>query len=109
MTTTKLLNGNPTSYSVLSNRYSAIDEYVGGDAYNFIIGAVLVGSKITGMMTLKALFIVGGALCASFGVAFMLYRPLPANAFDAGCSSGEGIPDAPVKADDSLRTASDNT
>ena len=64
-----------TTFSILDGRdnYSAIKEYVGGDAYNYIIGASLVGGRISGVFAMKAIFIsVGilifcaGLICLSF-------------------------------------------
>lgn len=71
LTTYESLNGNSTDYHVFDNKYSSIDEYVGGDAYNYIIGATLVAGKIAGIMTTKAIFIVGGAICICFGLTLM--------------------------------------
>lgn len=34
LTTYEILDGEKTEYSIFDDRYSAIDEYVGGDAYN---------------------------------------------------------------------------
>ena len=73
LTTFKILDGETSEHNyAFDNKYSAIDEYVGGDAYNYIIGASLVGSKITGVMSAKAILVVGGLICFSFGMAFML-------------------------------------
>ena len=58
---------------MLDNKYSASDEYVGGDAYNFIIGASLVAGRISGTMTTKAIMIVSGVLCVTLGLTLMLY------------------------------------
>lgn len=69
LTTRESLDGVSTAYYVLGNSYSAIDEYVGGDAYNYIIGATLVAAKITGAMTARAIFIVGGLICFALGCA----------------------------------------
>lgn len=69
LTTLKSLDGVSTAYYALGNSYSAIDEYVGGDAYNYIIGATLVAAKITGAMTARAIFIVGGLICFALGFA----------------------------------------
>ncbi len=69
LTTQESLDGVSTAYYVLGNSYSAIDEYVGGDAYNYIIGATLVAAKITGAMTARAIFIVGGLICFALGLA----------------------------------------
>lgn len=46
---------------------SYIDKYVGGDAYNYIIGANLVGSRITGIIVAKAILISIGLLISSLG------------------------------------------
>ncbi|MDE6111766.1 MAG: hypothetical protein K2F65_07615 [Eubacterium sp.] len=59
-----------TTYSLLDGEkskngkyyYSSIEEYVGGDAYNYIIGASLIGGKIAGTMSMKSIFIAGGIL-----------------------------------------------
>lgn len=74
LTTRASLDGAGTAYYVFDNKYSAIDEYVGGDAYNYIIGATLVAGKISGAMTTKAIFIVGGALCLCFGLTFRMLQ-----------------------------------
>lgn len=50
---------------------SHIERYVGGDAYNYIIGANLVGAEITGVMIQKAVFIVSGVLLFFFGIALI--------------------------------------
>lgn len=47
---------------------SKIEEYVGGDAYNYIIGASLVGSQIAGAMIQKAIYISVGLLIISLGI-----------------------------------------
>ena len=74
LTTFELLDGESTEQYVFDNKYSAIDEYVGGDAYNFIIGASLVAGKISGTMTTKAIMIVSGVLCVTLGLTLMLYQ-----------------------------------
>ena len=50
------------------DKYSVIDEYVGGDAYNYIIGASLVGGEIAGAKTQKAIFISVGLLIICLGL-----------------------------------------
>lgn len=50
------------------DNYSVIDEYVGGDAYNYIIGASLVAGKISGILTMKAIFISVGVLIFCIGL-----------------------------------------
>ncbi len=74
LTTYKILDGTTTEYHVFDNKYSSIDEYIGGDAYNYIIGASLVAGKISGTMTTKAIFIVGGVICICFGMTLMLLQ-----------------------------------
>ncbi len=68
LTTYKFMNGESAGGYAFDNKYSSIDEYVGGDAYNFIIGASLVGGKIAGMIAAKAVAMVGGAICICFGM-----------------------------------------
>ncbi len=65
--------------SKYAKEYSHIDEYVGGDAYNFIIGAALVGGEIAGAKTQKAVFITGGLLIASMG-ALVYFKDRPEGA-----------------------------
>lgn len=72
LTTYKFMNGESASGYAFDNKYSSIDEYVGGDAYNFIIGASLVGGKIAGMIAAKAVAMVGGAICICFGVTLRM-------------------------------------
>ncbi|MCD7907448.1 MAG: hypothetical protein LUH04_07155 [Clostridium sp.] len=43
-------------------------EYVGGDAYNFIIGASLVGAKVSGVTTTKAIYISAGLIIFCMGL-----------------------------------------
>ena len=74
LTTYSFMNGENTDNYVFDNKYSAIDEYVGGDAYNYIIGASLVAGKISGTTTAKAVFFVGGALCLCFGVTWKMLQ-----------------------------------
>lgn len=59
-----------TTYRSLAGEagYSYIEEYVGGDAYNYIIGASLVAGHIAGTLTMKAVFVVGGALASCIGL-----------------------------------------
>lgn len=68
LTTYESMDGRKTSVFVFDDKYSAIDEYVGGDAYNYIIGASLVAGKISGTIAAKAIFIVGGTLCFCIGI-----------------------------------------
>ena len=58
-----------TTYSFLGDSdYSVIEEYVGGDAYNYIIGAALVAGEIAGVMIQKAVFISIGLLIVCIGL-----------------------------------------
>lgn len=72
LTTYKSLNGASTSGYAMDNRYSSIDEYVGGDAYNFIIGASLISGQVSGAMTQKAIYVTGGVMLICAGLMFML-------------------------------------
>lgn len=74
LTTYKFMNGESAGGYAFDNKYSSIDEYVGGDAYNFIIGASLVGGKIAGMIAAKAVAMVGGAICICFGVTLRMLK-----------------------------------
>ena len=66
-----------TTYESLggSDGYSYIKEYVGGDAYNYIMGASLVAGHISGTMTTKAIFIAVGALVACMGLLAFVFVP----------------------------------
>ena len=66
-----------TTYESLggSDGYSYIREYVGGDAYNYIMGASLVAGHISGAMTMKAVFIAVGALVACMGLLAFVFVP----------------------------------
>lgn len=58
-----------TTYSFMEDSgYSVIEEYVGGDAYNYIIGAALVAGEIAGVMIQKAIFISVGLLISCIGL-----------------------------------------
>lgn len=72
LTTYASLNGETTEFYEFDDRYSTIDEYVGGDAYNYIIGASLVAGRISGTMAVKAICIVGGTLCVCLGMTLWL-------------------------------------
>ncbi len=66
-----------TTYESLggSDGYSYIREYVGGDAYNYIMGASLVAGHISGAMTMKTIFIAVGALVACMGLLAFVFVP----------------------------------
>ena len=76
LTTYSSLDGEKVEgdYYSFDNTYSAIDEYVGGDAYNYEIGASLIAGKITGAMTSRSIFVVGGLMCICFGITLMLFQ-----------------------------------
>ena len=62
-----------TTYESLEDKYSVIEEYVGGDAYNYIIGASLVGGEIAGAKTQKAVFISVGLLIICLGLCSFIF------------------------------------
>lgn len=68
LTTYEYLDNEKTDYYVRGNKYSSIDEYVGGDAYNYIIGATLVGSRISGSIAAKSIYISSGIICICLGI-----------------------------------------
>ena len=76
LTTYSSLDGEKTegSYYSFDDTYSAIDEYVGGDAYNYEIGASLVAGKIAGAMISRSIFIVGGLMCICLGITLLLFQ-----------------------------------
>lgn len=71
LTTYKSLNGDKAEDYVYDDKYSAIDEYVGGDAYNYIIGASLVAGKTSGAMISKTICYVGGMLSICAGLTML--------------------------------------
>ncbi len=77
LTTSSYMNGESTDYYVFDNKYSSIDEYVGGDAYNYIIGASLVAGKIAGTIAAKSVFIASGLICLCFGLTLMIQQIAP--------------------------------
>lgn len=68
LTSYNYLNGEETSSYAMDNKYSTIDEYVGGDAYNYIIGASLVAGKTSGAMVSRAIYIASGMICLCGGL-----------------------------------------
>lgn len=50
---------------------SQIEQYVGGDAYNYIIGAQIVGSKIVAATVERAIFICVGLFMVALGAAYI--------------------------------------
>lgn len=58
-----------TTYSFMEDEgYSAVDEYVNGDAYNYIIGASLISGKIAAAKIEKVIFISTGTLIFTIGI-----------------------------------------
>lgn len=66
----------PPSYLVTTSSSNGVDfgsvaasvtEYVGGDAYNYIIGAAVVGPQVAAVKIIKWILIVGGILVACIG------------------------------------------
>ncbi|MCF0110877.1 MAG: hypothetical protein HUJ58_03175, partial [Erysipelotrichaceae bacterium] len=53
---------------VMGLTFSTIDEYVGGDAYNYIIGASLVGGRIAGARAERSIYISAGAIIIAMGL-----------------------------------------
>lgn len=64
-----------TTWSSLSDvdGYSYIEEYVGGDAYNYIIGASLVAGHISGNLAAQAILIAGGVITACIGLVSLAW------------------------------------
>ena len=61
----------PDKYPAIAgdgSEFSYIEQYVGGDAYNYIIGATLVGSRITGLIIAKCVLVAVGILVSCLGV-----------------------------------------
>ena len=61
-----------TTYENLSG-YSYVEEYMNGDAYNYIIASSLIGGKIAGALALKGVFIAAGVMIICMGL--VNYRP----------------------------------
>lgn len=57
-----------TTHLSLGDKYSLIEEYVGGDAYNYIIGASIVSGKIVAAKIEKAIYISFGLLIIALGL-----------------------------------------
>lgn len=76
LTTYESLDGVKTEDEdyVFDNKYSSIDKYIIGDAYNYIIGASLVAGRISGTMTTKTIIVVGGVLCLCFGITLNMLQ-----------------------------------
>lgn len=65
-----------TDSSILKDsvEYSYIKKYVGGDAYNYIIGSNLVGAEITGTIISKAIYLSSGSIILSLGLFSLLFK-----------------------------------
>lgn len=76
LTTYSSLDGHKVegNHYKFSDKYSAIDEYVGGDAYNYEIGASLVAGRTAGAMVSKNIFIFGGLLCICCGITLFMFQ-----------------------------------
>lgn len=76
LTTYSSLDGHKVdgSHYKFSDKYSTIDEYVGGDAYNYEIGASLVAGRTAGAMVSKNIFIFGGLLCICCGITLFMFQ-----------------------------------
>ena len=71
LTTYSFMDGESTTAYEFDDKYCTIDEYVGGDAYNFIIGASLIAGKTSGTMAAKTICIVGGLMCVCSGMVLL--------------------------------------
>lgn len=66
-----ILDSNPyMQYNGIQFRpgYSTVEKIVGVDAYNFIIGASLVGGYISGRIVQKTIFVVSGIIISLAGL-----------------------------------------
>lgn len=79
-----------TTYDLNGAECFHIEEYVGGDAYNYIIGACILGGHISGAMTVKAVFAVGGLAFICMGVATLAI-------FGTGMEKSEDMGDTKMK------------
>lgn len=80
---------------------SSIREYVGGDAYNYIIGASLVGAKISGLIMAKAVYTAAGVLVICLGLICLFCDPK-----ESRIKKPEKIVSAPEKADETTEEVS---
>lgn len=79
-----------TTYDLNGAEYFHIEEYVGGDAYNYIVGACILGGHISGAMTVKAVFAVGGLALICVGVTVLAV-------FGTGMKKSEDMDDIKMK------------
>ena len=80
---------------------SSIREYVGGDAYNYIIGASLVGAKISGLIMAKAVYTAAGVLVICLGLICLFCGPK-----EPRIKKPEKIVSAPEKVDETTEEVS---
>lgn len=65
---TKIPSKKLSTWFYEEDTHSVVEEYVGGDAYNYMIGASLVGGEIAGAKAQKAIFISIGSLIFVLGL-----------------------------------------
>ena len=102
---------NLTTWSILdgTDGYSSIREYVGRDAYNYIIGASLVAGHISGTLTMKAVFIAAGAITACIGLLSLASSPAKADVEKpSGKHSSDEDPKQPRISGSAVAPTSDN-
>ena len=74
---------------------------MGGDAYNYIIGASLVGAKISGLIMAKAVYTAAGVLVICLGLICLFCGPK-----EPRIKKPEKIVSAPEKADETTEEVS---
>lgn len=96
--TTPVPGTDLTTFTFLDgmDNHSTIKEYVGGDAYNYIIGASLVGARISGTMAANAIYLGFGALLISLGLFGLTAGKAPQKAQET-LESVHETPAAPVE------------
>lgn len=55
-------------YYILNQEITSAKEYVGGDAYNYIMAASIKGGEISGAETSKTIYICSGVLLISYSL-----------------------------------------
>ncbi len=50
-----------------------VEEYVGGDAYNYIIGACILGGHVAGAMATKSIFVAVGLVLVCLGCFLLVF------------------------------------
>lgn len=81
-----------TTHSFLNDGHSVIEEYVGGDAYNYIIGASLIGGEIAGAKTQKAMFTSIGLLIMCAGALSFVHSDKDKTSALAFDRTNEAVP-----------------